>query len=307
MESTTEVTVAGRRLQFSNLQKVFYPEAGFTKQQVIDYYRDIAPALLPHLKNRPLTLKRYPGGVTGEFFYEKRCPGYRPPWLKIAPVQTASDTISFCLANDLPSLLWAANLAVLELHTSLSLARDPDTPTLLVFDLDPGPPAGLIACAEVALWLRDFLAGLRLQAFPKTSGSKGLQIYVPLNTPTTYLETKTFAHTLARRLEQQHPDKVLSVMKKHLRAGKVFVDWSQNDRHKTTVCVYSLRAREQPTVSAPVTWDEVRSAWRRHNPAPLTIDSAAVLKRVAKHGDLFAPVLELKQKLPTIAWELPPA
>ncbi|HEY3321668.1 MAG TPA: non-homologous end-joining DNA ligase [Planctomycetota bacterium] len=300
MKAKTEVDVEGKHLVFSNLDKVFYPETGFTKGELIEYYSRIAPVLLPHLKDRPLTLKRYPDGVDGMFFYEKQCPSHRPNWLKTVDVWSEGNQrmIGYCLAEDLPSLLWAANLAVLELHTSLSKAQNVDRPTMMVFDLDPGPPAGIVDCAEVALWLREIFDNFDMQSFPKTSGSKGLQVYVPLNTSATYDDTKSLAHSLARMLEQQHPQKVLSVMRKDLREGKVFVDWSQNDRHKTTVCAYSLRAKERPTVSTPVTWKEVEAALKRKHQSPLSFDSAEVLRRVEKHGDLFAPVLTLKQKMP---------
>jgi bifunctional non-homologous end joining protein LigD len=252
--------------------------------------------VLPHLRGRPLTLKRYPNGVDQPYFYEKQCPSHRPDWIQTAAVWSghSSRTINYCLANDLPTLVWLANLADLELHTSLSLAEDVKAPTLIAFDLDPGPPATIAECAEVALRLREAFDHFGLEAFPKTSGSKGMQVYVPLNTPATYDETKTFARGLAQVLERRHPTLVLSDMSKQRRTGKVFVDWSQNDEHKTTVNVYSLRARERPTVSTPVTWDEVES----RDPDALSFTSAEVLDRVAEHGDLFAPVAELEQELP---------
>lgn len=295
----TLLDVQGRQVAVSRLEKVFYPETGFTKGNVIDYYIRISSVLLPHLKDRPLTLKRYPDGVRGGFFYEKRCPPYRPDWIKTAPVWSEGNNaeIHFCLANDLPSIIWAANLGDLELHTFLARARNIDRPTMLVFDLDPGPPADIIQCAEVGLLLKEHFDALGLQCFAKTSGSKGLQVYVPLNTPVTYETTKPFAHALAQELESQRPDLIISRMEKRLRTGKVFVDWSQNDQHKTTVCVYSLRAKEQPTVSTPVTWDEVRAALKKGDPERLSFSSDQVLQRVDKHGDLFEPVLKLKQKL----------
>lgn len=293
------MTVSGRKVPVSNLEKIFYPKPGFTKAQVIDYYIRISPVLLPHLKDRPLTLKRYPDGVSGGFFYEKRCPPYRPDWVKTAPVWSDrnEEELHFCLANDLPTIVWAANLGDLELHTFLAKAGKVDQPTMMVFDLDPGPPANIVLCAQVGLWLKETLEAARLKSFPKTSGSKGLQIYVPLNTPVTYDQTKLLSHQLAQQLESEHRDCVLSKMAKNLRPGKVFVDWSQNDRHKTTVCAYSLRAKEQPTVSTPVEWDEVEAALKKKDAARLTFRSDDVLKRVAKHGDLFAPLLKLKQKL----------
>ena len=302
MPSETVVDIQGRHLKLSNLEKVLYPTVGFTKGQVIDYYVRISPALLPHTQGRPLTMKRYPNGVDGMFFYEKNCPEHRPDWVQVAPVWSSGNNkwMKYCLAQDVPTLVWAANLADLELHTSLSLADNILSPTFIVFDLDPGAPANIVQCCQVGLWVRDVFAHLGLQSFAKTSGSKGLQIYVPLNTPVTYDETKPFAHDLARLLEKQHRDLVVSDMKKALRVGKVLVDWSQNDDHKTTICVYSLRARERPTVSTPVTWDEVEHCLAEGDPNLLAFDSAQVVDRVKQNGDLFAPVLKLKQKLPPV-------
>ena len=296
------ITIDGVELKVSNLDKVFYAESGFTKGQVIDYYIRIAPALLPHLEGRPLTLKRYPNGAASNFFYQKECPASRPKWLPTVPVWSERNkrAVNFCLVENLPSLVWAANLAALELHTSLSLADNIMRPTMLVFDLDPGPPATIIECTQVALCLRDFFNRLNLQSFPKTSGSKGLQVYVPLNTKTSYDQTKHFAHTLAKMLESKHPALIVSNMRKNLRTGKVFVDWSQNDDHKTTVCVYSMRARALPTVSTPVTWDEVETAYETKNAQSLIFTSDQVLERFSRLGDLFQPVLTLKQHLPKL-------
>ncbi|MGB9072272.1 MAG: non-homologous end-joining DNA ligase [Terriglobales bacterium] len=303
MPASAIVEVQGRKLKLSNLEKVLYPAAGFTKGQVIDYYVRIAPVLVPHLAGRPLTMKRYPEGVNQEFFFEKNAPMHRPEWVKTAPIWSDSNhrTIHFILADDLATLVWIANLASLELHPSLSLAEDIATPTMIVFDLDPGPPATVVECTQVGLWVRDIFAHFGLQSFPKTSGSKGLQIYVPLNTKTSYEQTKPFAHAVARLLEQEHPELVVSDMKKAVRSNKVFVDWSQNDEHKTTIAVYSIRARERPTVSTPVTWDEVEQARRKKDPQRLVFEAADVLARVEKMGDLFGPVLRLKQKLPQLA------
>jgi bifunctional non-homologous end joining protein LigD len=296
------VDVDGRHLTLSNLSKVLYPEAGYTKGEVIDYYTRIAPVLLPHLRGRPLTLKRYPNGVEGPYFYEKQCPAHRPDWVRTAAVWSRHNarTIDFCLAEDVPTLVWLANLADLELHTSLALAADVAAPTILAFDLDPGPPATIVECARVALDLREVFDHLGLAAFPKTSGSKGMQVYVPLNTPATYAETKGFALGLAQLLERRRPDLVVSDMKKSRRTGKVLVDWSQNDEHKTTVCVYSLRARERPTVSTPVTWDEVEDALDAGDPAGLRFEAPEVLARVERMGDLFAPVVGEVQRLPAL-------
>jgi len=302
MKSMIETDVGGKRLELSRLEKIFYPRTGFTKGDTIEYYTRISPAFLPHLKNRPLTLKRYPNGAQGMFFYEKNCPSYRPKWLRTATVWSEGNQrdMDYCLANDLPSLVWAANLACLEFHTSLSVAKDVFRPTMIAFDLDPGAPADIIDCCQVGVWLKQIFDDLKLQSFPKTSGSKGLQIYVPLNTAVTYDQTKPFALALAQILEQQHPERVTSIMKKSLRTGKVFVDWSQNDDHKTTVCVYSLRAKERPTVSAPVTWDEIFAALKHKEPARMEFESADALRRFERFGDLFEPVLKLKQKLPRL-------
>jgi bifunctional non-homologous end joining protein LigD len=296
------VEVDGRSLKLSNLNKVLYPDVGFTKGQVIDYYVRIAPVLLPHLHERPLTMKRYPNGVGGMFFYEKNCPKHRPEWVKTAKVWSEGNDrwMDYCLIEDLATLVWAANLADLELHTSLSLGKEILRPTFIVFDLDPGPPANMVQCCQVGIMVRELFAQLGLQSFVKTSGSKGLQLYIPLNTAVTYDDTKPFAHELARLLERTHPDLVVSDMKKALRTGKVLVDWSQNDDHKTTVCVYSLRAKERPTVSTPVEWKEVESCLKKGDPNLLAFDSEQVLARVKQRGDLFAPALKLKQKLPPL-------
>ena len=296
------VEVEGKRLSLTNLDKVLYPATRFTKGQVIDYYARIAPALLPHLRGRPVTMKRYPDGVDGEYFYEKNAPKHRPEWVRTAPIWSRHNRrhINYLLVEDLPTLTWLANLASLEIHPSLALATDINCPTMMVFDLDPGAPANIVQCAQVGIWLRDIFAHWGLESFPKTSGSKGLQIYLPLNTPTTYEVTKLFANALARLLEHEHPDLVVSDMKKEVRAGKVFVDWSQNDEHKTTVSVYSLRAREHPTVSTPVAWDEVERALQRKDASLLVFEASRVIERFEKRGDLHAPVLELKQKLPDL-------
>jgi bifunctional non-homologous end joining protein LigD len=303
LSSDQIVDVGGRRLKLTNLDKILYPKAGFTKGQVIDYYARIAPAMVPHLKEKPLTLKRYPNGVEQKFFFEKNATKHRPDWVKTAPVWSQGNQrdVNYILANDLATLIWVANLAAIELHPSLSLAADILCPRSLVFDLDPGPPANIIQCCQVALWLRAIFERFALQSFPKTSGSKGMQLYVPLNTTTSYDDTKPFAHALARLLENEHRELVVADMKKAVRTNKVFVDWSQNDEHKTTVSVYSLRARERPTVSTPVTWEEVERAFKRKDPSRLVFESHQTVERVDKLGDLFAPLLSLKQKLPQLA------
>ncbi|HEX3319925.1 MAG TPA: non-homologous end-joining DNA ligase [Terriglobales bacterium] len=300
MGQTQVVEVEGKRLNLSNLDKVLYPATGFAKGQVIDFYARIAPVLLPHLRGRAVTMKRYPDGVDGEFFYEKNAPKHRPEWVKTSAIWSRHNhrNINFLLVDDLPTLVWLANLASLEIHPSLALAKEVGCPTMMVFDLDPGAPANIVQCAEVGLWLREMFEHWGLKSFPKTSGSKGLQVYVPLNTPTDYDETKEFAHAVARVLEDAHKGLIVSEMKKELRTGKVFVDWSQNDEHKTTVSVYSLRAREHPTVSTPVTWDEVERAFKKKDASVLVFEAPEVVKRTEKMGDLHEPVLTLKQQLP---------
>ena len=309
------IEVQGKQLKLSTLEKILYPAAGFTKKQVIDYYVRIAPAIIPHLSGRALTMKRYPNGVDGEFFYEKNAPKHRPDWVHTVPIWSHGNnrTMHYVEASDLPTVVWLANLAALELHPSLSLAKNVDCPTMMVFDLDPGPPANVVQCCQVGMWLQEIFEHFGLQSFPKTSGSKGLQIYVPLNTSTTYDATKPFAHALAQLLESEHPDRVVSDMKKKIRTGKVLVDWSQNDEHKTTVAVYSLRARERPAVSTPVSWEEVERTLKKKDASLLVFEAPQVVARFEKMGDVFEPVLELKQKLPTLkeltaaAAEAPPS
>jgi len=293
-----ELTVEGRPLSVSNLDKVLYPSTGFTKGQVIDYYLRIAPVLLPHLRGRPLTLKRYPDGVTGPFFYEKRCPPH-PAWLRTVAVPSERrGTIDYCVIDDLAGLVWAANLADLELHVPLHRAERPEEPDLMVFDLDPGAPADLVDCCRVAIDLRARLDAFGLSALVKTSGAKGLQLYVPIGGGARYGETKTFARELAQCLEADDPRHVVSNMRKELRTGKVFIDWSQNDPHKTTICVYSLRARERPTVSLPVTWREVQAVAHHGRSEAIVFEADDALSRVARKGDLFAPALKAPQRLP---------
>jgi bifunctional non-homologous end joining protein LigD len=287
-----EVQVGERQLSLSNLDKVMYPDVGFTKGQVIDYYTRIAPVLLPHLRDRPLTMKRYPDGVEGQFFYEKRIPSHAPEWIRRERV----GKIEYVVCDDLPTLVWLANMADLELHPSLSLVDDIDRPAVMAFDLDPGPPAGIPECCEVAVLLRDTLSQIGLESFPKTSGSKGIQVYVPLNVEGVDYDhgTKALSKGLARLLESRHPKLIVSQQRKDLRKGKVLIDWSQNDENKTTVCVYSLRARERPTVSTPVRWEELE------HPDALVFEASDVLERVEEHGDLYAPVAELQQELPDL-------
>jgi bifunctional non-homologous end joining protein LigD len=290
------VLVEGRRLRITNWDKVLFPKTGFTKGDLVAYYARIAPALLPHIRDRPLTLKRYPEGVQAEYFYEKQAPSHRPDWVQTERI----GEINYVLAQDRATLVWLANLADIELHTSLSLARSPQEPTLLAFDLDPGAPAGLVECCQVGQVLHGLFSQLGLQSFAKTSGSKGLQVYVPLNSGASYEQTKPLARRIAELLEQRMPELVVSRMTKGLRPGKVLVDWSQNDRHKTTVTVYSVRARERPTVSTPVLWDEVDQCRQRADPELLTFDTETVLSRAAEHGDPFADVISLRQAVPAL-------
>jgi len=300
MPNKAELIVEDRKIQVSNLDKVLYPKVGFTKGHVIDYYIQVGPVLLPHLKDRPLTMKRYPDGVEGEFFYEKNCPSHRPKWVQTAKVWSESNNrmMNYCLVQDLATLVWAANLADLELHTSLSRKNNIGRPTMMVFDLDPGAPADIVQCCQVGLWLRDLLARMKLKSLAKTSGSKGLQVYVPLNTSVTYDQTKDLSRALAQHLEGEHADLVTSNMSKAVRKGKVFVDWSQNDEHKTTICVYSLRARQEPTVSTPVTWEEVEHCLKNKKAEALKFRSDKVIARIEKLDDSFEPVEKLKQRLP---------
>jgi bifunctional non-homologous end joining protein LigD len=300
-----QVEVDGRELTLTNLDKVLYPKAGFTKGEMVDYYARVAPAIVPHLSGRAVTLRRFPEGVDDldAAFFEKRCPKHRPKWVKTARVTAGprAGKIDFCVCDSLPTLIWMAQLAAIELHPSLSLSRAPKRPTVLAFDLDPGPPADIVDCCRVALRLREFFDHFDLRCFPKTSGSKGLQVYLPLNSrDTSYDVTKPFAKAIAQLLEKQTPDRVVSKMKKAEREGKVFVDWSQNHQRKTTICVYSLRARERPTVSTPVGWDEVEAAADSGDGSSLVFEASDVLDRIEDQGDLFAPVLELEQRLPEL-------
>jgi bifunctional non-homologous end joining protein LigD len=302
---TRQVEVDGKELRLTNLDKVLYPAAGFTKGEMVDYYARVAPAMVPHLSGRAVTLRRFPEGVDDldAAFFEKRCPKHRPKWVKTAKVQAGprAGVIEFCVCDSLPTLIWMAQLAAIELHPSLSLSRAPKRPTVLAFDLDPGPPADVVDCSRVALRLRDLLAQLDLQSFVKTSGSKGMQLYVPLNTKTTYEQTRPFAQAIAQIVAKQDPDNVLAKMgKKTDRSGKVLIDWYQNNERKTTIAVYSLRAREHPTCSTPVTWEEVEKAADSGKANHLVFETTDVLKRLDDQGDLFAPVLELEQELPEL-------
>lgn len=288
--------IAGRRLKVTNLDKVLYPETGFTKANVIEYYVTIAPAMLTHIENRGITFKRWPDGVASEAFFNKRAPSHRPEWIDtcLGPGDKGNG-IDYPVLNEIAALAWAANLAALEIHSPMARCSDIESPTVLVFDLDPGDPATVIECAQVALSIRSILDSVGLEAFGKTSGSKGLQIYVPLNTPHTHQHAQEFALAVAQLIEKQQPDFVTSNMAKAQRSGKIFIDWSQNSRHKTTIAPYSLRGRNRPTVSTPISWDEVGDCADGTN---LVFEAGEVLERNEKIGDIFAPVATLEQALP---------
>ena len=292
------VSIDGHQLKLSNLDKVLYPATGFTKGEVIDYYARIAPTMLAHIGDRGITLRRFPNGVDDKSFFEKRCPSHRPEWVATAPGPGDSGgEIDYCMLDSRAALVWAANLAALEIHAPMARGVDIETPTMVVFDFDPGAPADIVDCCEVALWLRDVFAGLSLEVWPKTSGSKGLQLYLPVNRPgLTHEAASAFAQMVAQALEKHHADRVVSVMRKDLRPGKVFIDWSQNSRHKTTAAPYTLRARPRPTVSTPVTWDEVEAC--AAGDTDLAFEAPDVVARVDQHGDLFAPVVTVEQELP---------
>jgi bifunctional non-homologous end joining protein LigD len=293
-----DVEIDGRQLRLSNLDKVLYPEAGFTKGEVIDYYARIAPTMLPHIRERALTFKRFPDGVEGGSFFEKRCPKHRPPWVPTAAGPGDNKgTIQYCELDERPALVWAANMAALELHAPMARASDIETPRAVVFDLDPGAPATIVECARVGLLIHDVLDKLSLEVCAKTSGSKGMQLYVPLNTPASHEGAGDFALAVGQLIERAHPNDVTTTMAKAVRGGKVFIDWSQNTRHKTTIAPYSMRARPRPTVSTPVSWDEVEECASGSH--PLVFEAGDVLERVEDVGDLFAAVLEVEQQLPT--------
>lgn len=294
------IEIKDRRLSLANLEKELYPACGFTKADVLDYYRRMAAFLLPHLRDRALTLKRYPDGVDHPFFFEKRCPVHRPSWVQTAELhRSGGEPMTVCLVNDLETLLWVANLASLELHVPLARAGTPETPDALVFDLDPGAPANILDCAKVALLLRDLLSRLGLASAVKSSGQKGLHLFVPLNdVAVTFAATKQFSRTVAMILEKNYPELVTARMAKTARTGKVFINWEQNDAALTMICVYSLRAREQPYVSCPLEWPELEQLAGQGAPAKLQILVAEAVRRVEGRGDLFREVLVKQQKLP---------
>jgi bifunctional non-homologous end joining protein LigD len=292
----TWVEIAGRRLAVSNLDKVLYPLVGFTKAQVIDYYVRVAPVMLDHIGDRGVTLRRWPNGVNEQSFFEKRCPSHRPSWLGTCagPGDRGGD-IGYCCVAEVAALAWTANMAALEIHSPMARCGDIESPTMVVFDLDPGAPASIVECCRVALDLREVLDHLGLSVYAKTSGSKGMQLYVPLNSPHTHEQASSFALAVGQLLEKQHPKRVVVNMAKAVRPNKVFIDWSQNSRHKTTIAPYSLRANERPTVSAPIDWDEVAAG---ADGEPLVFEAADVLERIAEKGDLFAGTVSEVQELP---------
>ncbi|MBI5057776.1 MAG: ATP-dependent DNA ligase [Nitrospirae bacterium] len=292
------VEAAGRRLSLSNLKKDLYPSYGFTKAHVLEYYRRIADFILPHLKDRALTLKRYPDGTEKDFFFEKRCPSHRPAWVKTAEVHHKEEKMTVCLVNDLETLIWVENLASLELHVPLARAGSPETPDSIVFDLDPGDQANILDCSKVALILRDLLFQMSLSGYVKTSGKKGLHVYVPLNRrEATFDDTKKFSKAVAEVLQRNYPDLVTSKMAKEQRTKKVFINWSQNDSSKTMICVYSLRAREKPTVSFPLEWEELEILAEQGDPEKLLVLHSEAVSRAEKNGDLFRELLTKKQKI----------
>ncbi|MGD1075389.1 MAG: non-homologous end-joining DNA ligase [Thermodesulfovibrionales bacterium] len=294
------VEIAGKKLSLSNLEKDLYPSYGFTKAHILEYYRRIATFILPHLKDRALTLKRYPEGVEKDFFFEKRCPSHRPEWAKTAEIRrTDGERMTVCLVNDLKTLIWVENLASLELHVPLARVNSPETPDSMVFDLDPGDGANILDCARVALILRALLLELRLICYVKTSGKKGLHVYVPLNRrETTFEDTKNFSKAVARIMEKNYPDLVTAKMAKGYRKTKVFINWSQNDSSKTMICVYSLRAREKPAVSFPLAWKELENLTRQSDPEKLQVMHSEAVSKVEQKGDPFREVLVKEQKLP---------
>jgi bifunctional non-homologous end joining protein LigD len=292
----TRVTLEGKEFGITNLDKVLFPAAKFTKGELIDYYAQVGPAMLPHIEDRPLTMKRFPDGVEKPYFYEKHAPSHSPDWVRTVAVPTAEgeDGVEYIVIDDLPTLVWAAQLGAIELHVPLwkvgRRRKLPAPPDLIVFDLDPGEGTGLVECCAVAQLVRQMLSDRGLEGLAKTSGSKGLQVYAKLKARATWDKSRGDAHGIATALEKEHPSEVISVMRKALRQGKVFIDWSQNHPAKTTVAVYSVRGRPQPTVSTPVTWDEVDECAASGDPTLLEFTATDVIARVKAMGDLFAPL-----------------
>jgi DNA polymerase LigD, polymerase domain len=294
------VKINERELTLTNLDKDLYPSFGFTKARVLEYYGAIAPFMLPFLKDRALTLKRYPQGVDRNFFFEKRCPRFRPDWLETAEVPYGDDKkINYCMANNVETLIWVANLASIELHVPLAKADFPNNPDSVVFDLDPGEGADVLDCAIVALMVKDLLSGLKLQSFVKTSGKKGLHVFAPVDPKTTKFEdTKKFSRAVAEIMQKNYPDLVTAKMNKDLRKKKVFINWSQNDASKTMVCVYSLRAMDAPSVSFPFSWKELDKAAKTKDPGTFRVLASEAMTRAEKNGDFYKELLDIKQRLP---------
>lgn len=299
--SRRSVDISGKRLSLANLEKDLYPSFGFTKAHILEYYLGMAEFILPHLKDRALTLKRYPDGVDNAFFFEKRCPTHRPPWVKTREIRRGDHKpVTACLANNLETLIWAVNLASLELHVPLARAASPETPDSMVFDLDPGDQVSIMDCARVARMLRDLLAGMKLASYLKTSGKKGLHVYVPLNRKeATFEKTREFSKAVALIMQKNYPELVTAKMAKEYRKGRVFINWSQNDSSKTMICVYSLRAREKPFVSFPLAWKELANPSRaEHDDEILQVLPSEAARRAEKEGDFFHEVLTKRQRLP---------
>jgi bifunctional non-homologous end joining protein LigD len=290
-----EVEIGGRHLKLSNLDKVLWPGSGFTKGQMIDYYAKIAPVMIPHLAGRPITFVRFPDGVEGPSFFEKNCPSYRPPWMSTVKLRS----VNHCQLTEPAALVWAANLAAIELHPGLAGGPDLNQADLVVFDLDPGPGTDVLTCASLALDIRSALESLGLQSWVKTSGSKGLQLYIPVE-PTPYEVTKNFCRAVAQAIERTHHDLVVTTMAKVERKDRIFIDWSQNSLTKTTVAAYSLRARARPTVSTPLRWEELEHAVDQADASLLVFEADQVLQRVSDHGDLFEPLVGLRQRVPAL-------
>src|SRR3954454_15745497 len=294
--------VGDRAVPLTNLDKLMYPAAGFTKGQVIDYYARMAPVVLPHVRGRPLTLKRFPDGVGGAYFYEKNCQAHLPPWVTTVPIWTerAQEHFHYCAITEEATIIWLANLADLELHPALATAEWLERPSWVILGRDPGAPAGLLEACEVALLLHGLFDRLGLRSFVKSSGGKGLHLLVPLNGQATYDGVRPFARQVAETLEARFPDQVVSTQTRAKRPGRVLIDWGQNSRHKTTVSAYSLRARDRPTVSMPLEWAELERANDERTPERLVFEPDEALARVKERGDLLAPVLTLNQELPSI-------
>jgi len=302
--SSRRTSIDGRTLSVSNLDKVLYPATGTTKAEVIAHYLGVAEVMLPHLAGRPVTFRRFPDGVRGEAFYQKHCPGHRPSWVPTVPLgrDGSTEVVEHCDIREPGALAWAANLGALEFHVPMARAADAGAPTAVVFDLDPGAPAGLVACAEVAVSLHEVLDQLGLIAVAKTSGGKGLQVYLPIDpAASSYAATRGFAQAVAQLLQARHPERIVTTQARDARPGKVLIDWMQNHRTKTTVCVYSLRGRERPTVSTPVTWEEVHRAVDEQRTDGLRFEIGSIPERMREQGDLFAPVATQRQRLPELS------